>query len=329
MGVRTNEEILARWQGEPAPLLPVLHAFHDRDGYLSESVLRAVSKAHRIPLADLFGTVTFYHHFSREPGGRDAPRVCTGPVCYLKGARDILDALAGEGAHGMPCAGRCDDPVPVLRGDTALAGLSAQGLAPAPSPPMLRYHSPSQQATESSDASFRMEELPGPAHFPSGANEENYAALGDAVHSYLASLPSTRTFTPYQKEIIAERCLTTFSVSGILSPSVLVSTGERFCEWVDSNYPDARWLIEVPMTAPRTAGGQWSGVGDLLLQLPSDEVVVIDHKSAPIRREHCLAKAATFAEQLRAYCEILRAAGETVRAAFIHFPLAGVLAELQ
>jgi NADH-quinone oxidoreductase subunit F len=134
MGVRTNEEILARWQGEPAPLLPVLHAFHDRDGYLSESVLRAVSKALRIPSADLFGTVTFYHHFSREPGGRDAPRVCTGPVCYLKGAKDILDALAGEGAHGMPCAGRCDDPVPVLRGDTALAGLSAQGLAPAPSP---------------------------------------------------------------------------------------------------------------------------------------------------------------------------------------------------
>jgi formate dehydrogenase subunit gamma len=44
-------------------LLPLLHAFHDRDGYLSDDALRAVATALRIPLADLYGTVTFYHHF--------------------------------------------------------------------------------------------------------------------------------------------------------------------------------------------------------------------------------------------------------------------------
>ncbi len=44
MGLRTNEEIIAHWSREPAPLLPILHAFHDRDGYLSEEVLRDVSR---------------------------------------------------------------------------------------------------------------------------------------------------------------------------------------------------------------------------------------------------------------------------------------------
>jgi len=120
MGVRPNEALIAPWLDEPAPLLPILHAFHDRDGYLSEEALRDTSKALRIPLADLYGTVTFYHHFATAPGGRDAPRVCTGPVCVIKGAMGILEALATSGAKAMPCAGRCDDPVPVLRGSEAL-----------------------------------------------------------------------------------------------------------------------------------------------------------------------------------------------------------------
>ena len=134
MGLRTNEEILAHWSREPAPLLPILHAFHDRDGYLSEEVLGDVSRVLRTPLADLFGTVTFYHHFSREPGGRNAPRVCTGPVCVLKGSLGLLGELVASGGHAMPCAGRCDDPVPVLQGAVALAGMDARSLEARPSP---------------------------------------------------------------------------------------------------------------------------------------------------------------------------------------------------
>jgi NADH-quinone oxidoreductase subunit F len=119
MGVRPNDALIAPWRDEPAPLLPILHEFHDRDGYLSEEALRDISRALRIPLADLYGTVSFYHHFAKEPGGRDAPRICTGPVCALKGAMGILETLGSSGGHAMPCAGRCDDPVPVLKGSEA------------------------------------------------------------------------------------------------------------------------------------------------------------------------------------------------------------------
>ncbi len=108
----TNDQIIARWRDEPAPLLSVLHAIHDRDGQLSDDALRDVAAGLRIPLADLYGTVTFYHHFSRAPRTIQTPRVCTGPVCRTRGADGILAGL--EGALGMPCPGRCDDPVPVL-----------------------------------------------------------------------------------------------------------------------------------------------------------------------------------------------------------------------
>ncbi len=130
----TDRELIAKWRDEPAPLLGLLHALHDRDGYLSDDSLRAVSAGLRIPLADLFGTVTFYHHFAREPGGIAAPRVCTGSVCALRGGPELLARLANDGAKAMPCAGRCDEPVPVLRGAGAFVGDAAGELAERPTP---------------------------------------------------------------------------------------------------------------------------------------------------------------------------------------------------
>lgn len=131
--------LIAPYRNEPAPLLSVLHAFHDRDGYISQAAIRAIGKELRIPLADLYGTVTFYHHFAVEAPGQASPRVCTGPVCCQRGAGTILASLPG--ASPMACAGRCDDPVPVLIGHETFVAKSPGQLErrqssplPAPNP---------------------------------------------------------------------------------------------------------------------------------------------------------------------------------------------------
>ena len=134
MAAPTNQEVITQWRDEPAPLLSLLHAFHDRDGFISETVLRDIAVGLRIPLAELFGTVTFYHHFACEAPGQNAPRVCTGPVCRLQGGLEILEALKDEGATPMPCAGRCDDCVPVLKGHEVFIGKQANALSVQPSP---------------------------------------------------------------------------------------------------------------------------------------------------------------------------------------------------
>jgi NADH-quinone oxidoreductase subunit F len=130
--VQTNQQLIAEYASQEAPLLPLLHAFHERDGYLSEEALRATSDGLKIPIAELFGTVTFYHHFAREPGGHLAPRVCTGFICRMNGAEELLASL--DGATGMPCSGRCDEPIPVLRGKHTLVGTSADALEPRDTP---------------------------------------------------------------------------------------------------------------------------------------------------------------------------------------------------
>ncbi len=130
----TNREVITRWRNKPAPLLPLLHAFHDRDGFISELVLRDIAVGLRIPLAELFGTLTFYHHFAREAPGQSSPRVCTGPVCRLQGGLEILDALKDKGATPMPCAGRCDECVPVLKGHKVFVGKQVDALSVQPTP---------------------------------------------------------------------------------------------------------------------------------------------------------------------------------------------------
>ena len=50
------------------------------------------------------------------------------------GGNEILAALKEEGATAMPCAGRCDDFVPVLKGHQVLIGVEADALAAKPSP---------------------------------------------------------------------------------------------------------------------------------------------------------------------------------------------------
>jgi NADH:ubiquinone oxidoreductase subunit E len=56
-------------------------------------------KGLKTPLADLYGTVTFYHHFSRTPGGLEAPRVCTGNICCLRGGNDIFESFKSRGSE--------------------------------------------------------------------------------------------------------------------------------------------------------------------------------------------------------------------------------------
>ena len=133
--MRSTESILAEWCHKPAPLLPLLHAFHKRDGRITEEAIDALAEALRMPKADLYGTVTFYHHLSLNDGHREELRICTGPICAHKGAHDILEQLAPEGAQAMACSGRCDMDIPALRGDETLAWQDGT-FVPAPRTPL-------------------------------------------------------------------------------------------------------------------------------------------------------------------------------------------------
>ena len=171
----TNEEIIEKWLGKDAPLLPVLHAFHDRDNYLSDESIKFVSDKLKIPIAELYATITFYHHFSRDPDGKKKPRVCTGNVCCLNGGNELLNELKDQGATPMPCAGRCDEMVPVIIEDDVFVGKTSDSLVnvqtPLPVPNPGKYE----------ECIFRNIREQGRHQLDGYENTKGYVALRDAV----------------------------------------------------------------------------------------------------------------------------------------------------
>jgi len=75
---------------DPSLLLSYLQEAQEIFGYLPEEVQVIISKETGIPLADIYGVVTFYSQFSLVPKGRNSISVCLGTACYVKGAGDIL-----------------------------------------------------------------------------------------------------------------------------------------------------------------------------------------------------------------------------------------------
>ena len=96
--------ILQRFAHEGrAGLLPALHAAQAQYGHISEPIADAISRALKVPLADVHGVIEFYALFYNEPVGQTVVRVCTDPSCGLRGgdARDSASAR-GRGNVGAP-----------------------------------------------------------------------------------------------------------------------------------------------------------------------------------------------------------------------------------
>lgn len=87
------EEIIEKYKETPGALIPVLHEAQDLYGYLPFEVQKIIADGLNIPVAKVYGVVTFYSQFSLNPKGKYRVSVCLGTACYVKGAAEILDKL--------------------------------------------------------------------------------------------------------------------------------------------------------------------------------------------------------------------------------------------
>jgi NADH-quinone oxidoreductase E subunit len=84
------DRLLTRYPNKQAALLPVLHVAQDEFGHLPDEAVDLVAGTLGLPVAHVFGVVTFYTMFHREPTGRNELMVCTNVSCMLRGAYDVL-----------------------------------------------------------------------------------------------------------------------------------------------------------------------------------------------------------------------------------------------
>ena len=117
--------IIDKYRDDQGALIPVLHEVQDYFGYLPIEVQKVISDELHVPLAEIYGVVTFYARFSTQPKGKYAVSVCMGTACYVKGAGKILEKF--ENALGIKAGEVTDDGMFSL---DACRCIGACGLAP-------------------------------------------------------------------------------------------------------------------------------------------------------------------------------------------------------
>jgi len=86
---------IAEWKSKPGNLIMVLHRVQQAFGYIPREVAFEVADELGVPLAKIYGVITFYNFFKLKKPGRNQIQVCMGTACYLKGGEDIIKELEG------------------------------------------------------------------------------------------------------------------------------------------------------------------------------------------------------------------------------------------
>lgn len=87
------EAFIRKWKDVPGNLIMVLHRVQEHFGYVPRPAAFQVAELLRIPVAQVFGVLTFYHFFKLKKPGQYQIAVCMGTACYLKGAGDLIQEL--------------------------------------------------------------------------------------------------------------------------------------------------------------------------------------------------------------------------------------------
>jgi len=82
--------ICSEFNNDSNDLVAVLHKAQGHFGSLPSEVQQAIAEQLNIPIAKVFGVVTFYSYFTMEPKGKFSISICMGTACYVKGAEKVL-----------------------------------------------------------------------------------------------------------------------------------------------------------------------------------------------------------------------------------------------
>lgn len=122
--IKLKERIEA-YQGEAGALINVLQEAQEIFGYLPKEIIKLVAKEMKIPVAEVYGVVTFYSQFRFMPTGRNIIRVCMGTACHVRGALKVLKTFERE--LGIKAGATTGDGKFTLE---TVACIGACGLAP-------------------------------------------------------------------------------------------------------------------------------------------------------------------------------------------------------
>jgi NADH-quinone oxidoreductase subunit E len=114
------DEVIERHQKEKGALISILHDIQREEGYISDVAISHVSGRLKLPLSEVFRTVSYFGHaFTLKPPlqGKHAVKVCQGTACHVRRGAEVMselkETIEKEGAdtacylEAVPCLGCC------------------------------------------------------------------------------------------------------------------------------------------------------------------------------------------------------------------------------
>ena len=100
-GFKALEQYMKQFEDKESALIKVLYEAQHLFGYLSKEVMLFIADKLNVPVAKIYGVVSFYSYFTTEPKGRCQIKVCMGTACFVRGADKIVHQLEHELALKM------------------------------------------------------------------------------------------------------------------------------------------------------------------------------------------------------------------------------------
>lgn len=86
---RVKEEvnqILAQFTQDKQNLITILNEVQEKYGYIPKIAQTEIANYLDMPLAEVYGVITFYSRFTLTPKGKYNISVCLGTACFVKGS---------------------------------------------------------------------------------------------------------------------------------------------------------------------------------------------------------------------------------------------------
>lgn len=132
------KDVCNSFKKDPQELINVLHSCQTHFGYLPAEIQEVVAEELDIPVARVYGVVTFYSFFTMVPKGKHPISICLGTACYVRGAEKVLDEFRKQlgiqvgqctkdnkfSLSSLRCVGACGLAPVVLVGDKTYGRVS-------------------------------------------------------------------------------------------------------------------------------------------------------------------------------------------------------------
>lgn len=95
-GFKVLEQFINQFEDKESALIKVLYEAQHTFGYLPKEVMLFIADRLNVPVAKIYGVVSFYSYFTTEPKGRCQIKVCMGTACFVRGADKIVRQFEHE-----------------------------------------------------------------------------------------------------------------------------------------------------------------------------------------------------------------------------------------